>query len=179
MLLKNKLFKSTLSILLVLLLTITCMPISASAAKLEVVNILIAPIRITEYTNGVYTNDYNPETGEYDLEYYLYDPLLGWEYTVILSDGSTISNIEDYSKGFYYNDEFYSLNIKDNQSYTNQWTAGNTYTMNVLLGRFNIDVPVTITESPFESIEIKPISILEGTCGDYEYDYNPETDEWD
>ena len=179
MLLKNKLFKSTLSILLVLLLTITCMPISASAAKLEVVNILIAPIRITEYTNGVYTNDYNPETGEYDLEYYLYEPLLGWEYTVILSDGSTISNIEDYSKGFYYNDEFYSLNIKDNQSYTNQWTAGNTYIVTVTIDNCTVDVPVEIIECPFASIEATPVSVMEYTRGHYEYDYNEETDKCD
>ena len=179
MLLKNKLFKSTLSILLVLLLTITCMPISASAAKLEVVNILSAPIRITEYTNGVYTNDYNPETGEYDLEYYLYEPLLGWEYTVILSDGSTISNIEDYSKGFYYNDEFYSLNIKDNQSYTNQWTAGNTYIVTVTIDNCTVDVPVEIIECPFASIEATPVSVMEYTRGHYEYDYNEETDKCD
>ncbi len=180
MLLKNKLFKSTLSILLVLLLTITCMPISASAdtsdTTLDIADIKIEPITITEYTNGSRDYSYNPDTDNWDLEYYRYYPEDIMQFTIILSDGTTI---EDYGYNFYYNDEYYYFDYTTDQSYENQWTVGNTYTMEVSLGDITVDVPVTITESPFESIEIEPVSIIEGTCGDYYHDYNPETDDYD
>ena len=180
MLLKNKLFKSTLSILLVLLLTIACMPISVSATEtdttLDVKSIEVEPISIMEYTTGCYDYTYNPETDEYDLEYFYYWPEDIMEYTITLNDGTTIT---DVSYNFYYNDEWYYFDYETNQSYENQWTAGNTYTMTVSLGGVSVDVPVTITDSPFKSIEIEPISIMESTNGNYAEEYNPETYEYD
>ena len=59
MLQNKKLLKSTISIILVLLLTITCMPISASATTsettLDVVSIEVEPISIMEYSHGDYS----------------------------------------------------------------------------------------------------------------------------
>ena len=95
MLLKKKLFKSTISILLVLLLTISCLPITVSATTLKIVDIEIEPITIMEYSNGCYATENN-------TEYYYYEPEYAMEYTVTFSDGTVI---EDSSYYFYYNNE--------------------------------------------------------------------------
>ena len=180
MLQNKKLLKSTISIILVLLLTITCMPISASATTsettLDVVSIEVEPISIMEGTHGNYYYDFGSETDDWESKYYYYWPEDIMEYTITLNDGTTIT---DVSSSFYYNDEWYDFDYETNQSYENQWTAGNTYTMTVSFGGITVDVPVTITESPFESIEIAPISIMEYSHGDYSYNYNPDTNQYD
>ena len=169
MLLKKKLFKSTISILLVLLLTISCLPITVSATTLKIVDIEIEPITIMEYSNGCYATENN-------VEYYFYEPEYAMEYTVTFSDGTVI---EDSSYYFYYNNEYYYFDIYTNQSYKNHWKAGNTYTMEVSIDNISVDVPVTITKSPVKSIEIEPITLTEYTNGYYDEDYNDKTDEWD
>ena len=176
MLQKNKLFKSTISIILVLLLTITCMPISASAAKLEVVDLEIEPVTLSEGTSGTYYSDYNPETGKYDLEYYYYFPYKEMVFTATLSDGTVINDDGSY---FLHDNEFYYFDIEIDQSYENQWSGGNTYYMTISIDDASVNVPVTITDSPFKSIEATPVSIMEYTEGDYTCKYNPETDECD
>ncbi len=176
MLLKNKLYKTSLSIFLVLMLTITCLPITASAAELEIVDIEFAPITIIEGTNGDYMYDYNYVTRDWDLEYFCYEPEYEIEYIITLKDGTTIEGDSTY---FIYDNEYYYLDTETNQSYKNQWTVGNTYNMTVSFGNISTDVPVTITESPFKSIEAEPISIMEYTNGYYAHDYNYETEAWD
>lgn len=164
MLLKKKLFKSTISILLVLLLTISCLPITVSASELKVVDIEIEPITMVEYTGGYYTNENN-------TKYYYYEPEYLMEYVVTLSDGTVI---EDYSYYFEYNDEHYYLDTVTNQSYKKQWKAGNTYTMKVSIDNITVDVPVTIAESPIATIDIKPISIHEGSNGYLNTEYGDD-----
>ena len=173
---KNKLVKSTLSILLVLLLTITCMPITANAsATLDVVNIEVKPITLITQTNGDIYNEYDFDA-ELFHKYYHYEPENIMEYTVTFSNGVTI---KDSGTAFVYNGKWYYLDCETNQNSKNQWTAGNTYTMTVSLNDISVDVPVTITESPFESIKIEPISIIENNNGEYREKYNPVTDSYD
>lgn len=173
--LKSKLFRTTLSILLVLILTISCIPISASATTLDVVSIDVKPITLMTQTNGYIRNEYDFDA-ELFHKYYYYEPENVMEYTITLSNGTTITNSGD---AFVYNGEWYYLDCETNQNSKNQWIAGNIYTMTVSLSGISVDVPVTIIENQFESIEIEPISIIEGNCGFYTEDYNYETDEWD
>ena len=167
MLLKKKLLKSTISILLVLLLTISCLPITVSATTSEIVNIEIEPIFIPQYSCGYNALDY-----EYDLSYYRYTPEEVMIYTITMSDGTTING-----KGPYVEED--SFIISTNQSYENQWVIGNTYTMTATFSGYTVEVPVTITESPIKSIEIEPITISAGSCGYYKNEYNSKTEKYD
>ena len=178
MLQKKKLLKSTISILLVLLLTITCMPISAIATTsdttLDIASIEVEPITIIENTNGYIAHDFNPVTNEYDLEYYHYVLESLMQFRVILKDGTIIDN----SNWFDYTAGCFELETSTDQSYENQWKSGNTYTMRVCYDGFAVDALVTIIECPIENIEIEPLSIIANTDGDNTFDYNTETDEY-
>ena len=128
-------------------------------------NISFQPITITEGSSGYVSSDYNPETGEYDLTYYRYnawDLFCKTSYTITFADGYEVSGNED---GFYYNGDWYSFSCSVDQSYNNQWTAGNTYYLDVEIMGEKVQVPVTITPSPLQSVEIEPVTVYEGTCG--------------
>ncbi len=136
----------------------------------------IEPIYIYEYTEGIMDGSYDFETDEIIDEYFYYEPESVMEYTVTFEDGEIVSgegsNVE-------YNDEWYIFDVFTEQAYDNQWTAGNTYEMEVFLVGAKTVVEVTILECPIESIELEPIELIENTSGYYEYDYNEETDDFD
>ncbi len=161
-------------------MTVSLMGVSVDVpvtiTKTPVKNIEIEPISIIEGTAGGYDTDYNEETGEYDLTYYRYEPEDIMEYTITWDDGTVTKDSNYYVE---YQGEEYWFDTRTNQSYENQWTAGNTYNMTVYLLGVSVDVPVTIRKSPIKSIEIEPISVIEGTQGYIGYGYNEETDEYD
>ena len=175
MLRKKKTFKSAISLLLVTLLMFSCFPITASA-KTKVTSIEIEPITMIEYTNGYFDCDYNEVTDDYDLEYYRYWPEDVMEYTITFSDGTVIS---EYGNGFDYKGDWCYLDIETDQSYENEWKAGNTYTITASFGGVYTDVDVTIIETPLESIQIKPVELIEKYDGYIDADYNEKTDEFD
>ena len=161
---KRKHFKSIISLLLVSLILISCFPITASA-KTNVADIEIDPITIIEGTFGDYTDGY--------FEYYPEELI---NFTVAFEDG------EVYSSGGYYfdyNGEKYYFETETDQSVDNQWTVGNTYTMKVTLDGVSVDVPVTITDTPIERIEVEPVSLIEYTNGVWQYDFNNESGKYE
>ena len=177
MLLKKKSVKSIICFILVLLMILSCCPITVGASSITITNIDVEPISIIEGTSGEYTSDYNWETDEYSDPYYWYNPDEQMEYTVTFSDGGTVSMT---GNGFDYNDEWYYLYTNTDQSYENQWLAGNEYTMTVWYDDFSgVDVPVTIEETPVEKIEIAPLSVVTNTTGYISSAYNEETDDYD
>ena len=78
-----------------------------------VAKVEVEKISIFEGMNRYKQTEYNPDTGNYDLEYYRYsyEP----KFTVTLKDG-TVLNSE--LGGIIYNEKRYSLSYSDGQSYT-------------------------------------------------------------
>ncbi|MBR3968748.1 MAG: leucine-rich repeat protein [Clostridia bacterium] len=148
--------------------TITESPV----AKIE-----IDPISIIEGTNCEYQNDYNPDTDEWDREYLEYrwtDKVQG---TLTMKNGKVYEINNGYIETG--DEETFDITFSANQGYSNQWTAGNTYTATVKIDGAKAEVPVTITPSPVVSITVDPIVIAEGKYCDQSSQYNPETGEWD
>ena len=166
MLRKKKSFKSIISLVLVILLLISCFPITASA-KTKITDIEIEPITIIEGTFG----DYDSNDG-----YFKYYPEDLFSYTVTFEDGQTYSS-EGYS--FEYDGEWYWFETETDQSIDNTWTVGNTYTMTVSLSGVSVDVPVTITDTVINDIVLKPAYIIEYTHGEWQVDFNDEKGEYE
>ena len=152
---------STLSVVLVSVIVLFSFPITAGASEV-VTDLHIEPISVIEGTNG-YT-DYNENFFKYTFE----DKL---NYSVTYADGEVVSG-EGYM--FNHNGVHYNFEIETDQSKTNQWTKGNTYTATVLIGGKSVEVPVTIEETPIESIYVEPISFLENYGGAWATYYDDE-----
>ena len=137
-------------------------------------SISFTPITVMEGTCGSISTDWNPETQTSDLEYFRYDPwqLLQKSTYTATFDGTTQSG---NGSGFNYDGQYYSFSYSSDQSYTNQWTVGNTYYIDVSVMGHSVQVPVTITASPLQSISFTPITVIEGTCGSISTQWNPET----
>ena len=121
-----------------------------------------------ENTHGDFTKDslYN-DNGEYVGEsdpYYCYN--LYPNYKITLTDGSVIEN-----DGFNWEGQWYGVNYFPQQDFHSQWKKGNTYTVPVECVGVKSSFTVTIVESPVERIEIKPVSVVEKTHGDYVKDW--------
>ena len=134
-------------------------------------SIEVADISIIENTNRYITSDHIPETVTQSPEYYKYYYMP--EFTVTLKDDTVLYS---ESGSIIYNGEYYYLDCHDDQSYENQWTAGNTYEVDCYILGASATFNVTITASPVESVEVSDISIIEGTHGhtneDGSYYYN-------
>ena len=66
--------------------------------------------------------------------------------TITFLDGTT----KEFSGGFSYNDEWFSINTTDNQS-NEHWEVGNAYTVTGTVMGISVQFNVTIKEIPFES----------------------------
>ncbi len=125
----------------------------------EVQSVEVKPVRIFENTMCGYGN-YNDESGNIvDYTYYFMDDVI--EYTVTYKNGEVVS-------GFGTSGDV-NIDILDDQSYDNQWTVGNTYTVVAYFDGYKTTFDVTIVENPVESVVLDPITIKEGTnCEVYE-----------
>ena len=129
------------------------------------VSLTFEPLSIMENTNGYMASWWNEETGNYDLYYYEYmvnNLILDTTYTATFSDGTVLTG---RNNGFEYKGTWYHFDCTSSQGYYNQWTADNTYAMTVSVLGMTVEIPVTITGSPLESLTFAPVSIMEGTCG--------------
>ncbi len=118
------------------------------------------------------------ETQEYDYDtesYNTYDKF-SWanhlKFVVYLKDGTIV---DGSGADFYYNDKWYYLRTNDNQSYDNQWSVGNTYTASIYCEGYETEVSISVDESPFESIEFEPVSLIENADGSLTHDWDSET----
>lgn len=128
-------------------------------------SICFTPVTVVENTCGYMMDDWNPETGNYDRQYfwYWYETLLSRStYTATFNDGTVLTGND---RGFTYNGTRYEFNFTANQSYENQWTLGNTYYINVDIMGQQAQVPVTVISLPLESLSFEPISVAAGSCG--------------
>ncbi len=134
----------------------------------------INDVTLYEGLDGYKDAAYNEDTGEYDLYWrrYIYYP----EYTVYFKDGS--SKVSRDGSSIEYNNNWYSLNKYDNQSYQNQWFAG-TYTVTGTIMGVSDTFNVNLLENPIESVEVKDITLVEGIDSERRSEYNEETGRWD
>ncbi len=136
-----------------------------------VVRIVSSPIQIIEGTNGDMYSDYDPETDSM-VEYfhYRYYPTV----TVFFQDGTS----QEVNGGLEWNGEWYGVSCTDDQSAATPWGIG-THTATIALLGATAECTVEIVENPVARIELAgtaPIQIVEGTNGDMDSDYDPETD---
>lgn len=142
-----------------------------SIEETPVKSINVHPISYYEKTNGYVANssdkDGNPVT------YYEYGWINGLTMDIEYKDGTSESISFNSTPDIY---ERYKLSYSNNQSYENQWVGGNTYTNDIYLLGYKAQVSVEIKETPFTSLSIEPVRVIEGTNCDYTRDYDWETD---
>ncbi len=153
--------------------------ITVAVTTSEIVSLTVQDVSIIENTNGYTETEYNEETNEWDIEWYCYEIPPTVEFTVYFKDGSSISKGQAGAPGISYNDEWYWLNTETDQSYENQWSAGNTYSVTARILGVKTTFNVTIAENPVESVVFENASIIENTNGYTTNAYNEETGEYD
>ena len=149
--------------------TVKCMGFSAtvdiSVVDTAIESIEFSPKTIRKNTNGYMSMGPN---GEY-FHYNLYSSSL--EFKVKFKDGTETTM---GGNGINYNDRWYEFDITDNQ-HEEHWVAGNTYKATVTVMNYSTEISVTIEDSPIDSVEIEPISIIENTNREFNgmfYEYN-------
>lgn len=138
--------------------------VQVTIVETPVESVTVEPISLIESSTG-YTN--TTEDGEEYFHYQWQDRL---EYTITMKDGSVIEGMD---RGFYYDGEWYSLPITDNQ-YASHWTVGNTYRPTIDILGYKVEAEVTITDTPIESIAVEKISMIENSRGNM---YNEGTED--
>ena len=73
-----------------------------------------------------------------------------------------------------YNGTGYSLNYSDGQGYSNPWGLG-THAVKATIMGFETTFNVEITKNPVKKVEVRSISIIEGTSGYKTNEYNSAT----
>lgn len=140
---------------------------SVTIARSPIESLVFSPVSMIEGTGGDLTQDWDQTTG---TAYYRY----GWQnnlsFTVTFTDGTSQTGT---GAGISYNGSWYDFSYVDDQSCETPWTAGGAYTGTVKVLGYTASVPVTITESPVQSITVNPISIIENTGGIMTSHYPP------
>ena len=132
-------------------------PVTIVASPIK--SITVDPISIVENSNGWWREEWDEES-QSDVEYYYYnDWYWNVEAKVEFNDGTVVDTY--LNGGFDYNDYWYSFQMSTNQGLDEQWTAGNTYTATATILGKTVEIPVTITENPIQSISVAPITMQE------------------
>lgn len=145
---------------------------TVTVTEFAIKSIEIDDVKIVENTNVNPQQEYNPETGLYDLEWK--------EYYYYVQGTATAGNGDTayiYDSQLNLGGKFY-LEIEDTQSYENQWTVGNTYTATASLFGISDTFNIEIVENPIEEIVVEELYIIEGTNQSTEQYYDYESDEY-
>ena len=132
--------------------------------KSPMVSISFTPVTVVEHTCGGIQSDWDWETESYQ-DYFAYGAAALLEnstFTATFADGTVIT---DSGTGFSYQDAWYSFDYSTNQGYTNQWTVGNTYEVDVEVMGYTAKVSVTVAPSPLVSLSFTPATVVENTNG--------------
>ncbi len=144
-------FKSTISIILALILLFSCCSITASA-KTIIKNITVEPITVCQGIDSYSETEWDWDTGEYIGEYEVYYYNERVRYTIEWSDGTTETYV-GYND-FEHDGEWGFADFYDDQSFYTSWETGNTYTAVLNIMDYEVEFPVTVKENPVESLEI-------------------------
>ncbi|MBR0232252.1 MAG: leucine-rich repeat protein [Clostridia bacterium] len=128
--------------------------------KTPIESITAETIEIMVNTNGQWSDRLDEDTGEYVAFFRYYTPTIS--VTANFNDG-TSAEIEG---GYTYNGKTYYLEYEEPDQYYEPWVPGGTYYITVKFMGAEGRVPITILESPVESIVIEPISLIENAIGE-------------
>ena len=137
-------------------------------------SIICNPLEVMEFSNGNYEQAYDYKTGECVGEYFRY--YLEPSFNVIFKDGTVMENQQH---GIHYNGQWYQCEVYTEQSYENQWTKGNQYSATGKLMGKDFAFSVSIVGSPIKSFVCRDMEIIEGTNGNFQTEYNPETNSYE
>lgn len=105
---------------------------------------------------------------------YFYTPV----YTVTLNDGTVLQS--DELGCVEYNGTLHIFNdLQDSQDIDNQWQVGGTYTSSATVFGITDTFNVTIETNPAKEVKFDDIVLLKDWDCYTDYDYNPETEEYD
>ena len=134
----------------------TALPVTSFAIENDmdsiIESIICEDVEMIEYTNGYYTNGYNPETNEWDLEYYYYDMPIP-NCVITFKDGMVI---ECDSGGFEYKGDYYSFTYGCDQSAISPWVVGGTYKVSMSVGNYLTEFNVRIIKTDIQSMTVTP-----------------------
>lgn len=143
--------------------------VTVNIIESPIVSLICEDVEILENTSGYYQTGYDSETDE-EIEYFYYDnfdPV----YTITFADGT----VHNGNGGFEYEGEYYFPDFETGQNCMEPWGVGeHTATINVM--GCEAEFTVSIVESPFASLKIDDIDIIERTHGYETSDYDWETD---
>ncbi len=121
-------------------------------------SVVIEKITVIENTSGYQSERYNDETGNWESFFYYYLP--SFSFSIKMKDKTEINEVH----GFYYNDNWYSL---DFDQWFNPLKYGtNEIPLNVL--GFDTTAIIEVIDTPIESIEIEPLTLQEFSNGRWE-----------
>lgn len=133
--------------------------------------ITFEPIDIIEGTHGWFVHE---DWFRYATDGQFNDLVTG--YTIEMKDGTkyTFDKLQTFT---YEGNEFKFGLPSDDQSNTNAWSVGE-HTMYVDFSSFcRVPITVNIVKSSISTINVAPITLIEGEDGRYKWGYNEETDE--
>ena len=122
------------------------------------------PVEILANTNGDMVTDWRGNT------YFKYNEDATWKEYSLTIDGETHSS----EGAIEYNDESHYPLIVTNQCYEQQWTAGNTYDVDMYILGKKATYQVKIVDNPVDRVEFAPKSSIEGTDGNVQMPYESE-----
>ncbi len=136
----------------------------------------VANTPFIENIDGYIQSDYNPDTDEWDLEYFYYElDYHDISITVNYKDGASITGT-DYE---IYDETGRWVYFETDQSYENAWGVG-THTATARFMGVAEDFEVEVAQNPVDSISaVANIPLIENIDGYFVRDYNPDTDEYD
>ncbi len=137
-----------------------------------VASVTFEPVTVVEKTHGDYVLDWLDEENQvYADPYFAYHApsYMDMEYSVTLQSGETLQSGDTFT----YMGEEYTMEYEaySGQTYKAPWVAGNTYYAKATFAGKTVEYPVTILESPVQSIEFEPITIKEFQDGYYTRDW--------
>ena len=126
-------------------------------AESDVVSVSFNNIKLIHNGSTYWEEDYiDDEWVEWKKQ--AYESYIG--YTITFADGSTMTDEE----------KTFEMQVEDDQTYTNQWKAGGTYTVTVTMLGFTNTFTVTMLANPILSVTATPVTIIENTAGGWEVD---------
>lgn len=123
----------------------------------------VEPINLIENSSGFWSTYWDSEQQKSIdfFDYYWHDKAFA---TIELTNGDTVSAYPWESVE--YNGYHFDLSYYDDQ-HGNPWTVGNTYTSHISFMGTTLNIPVTISESQYKSLEILSVEPIKET--DYTY----------